>query len=278
MSVFVRVRPPKEERESNESRGQNLGRLTFDAGGQHVTQHVGRKHIKKFTFDRVFGEQSTQVQVFNHVGRTVVDGALQGFNGSIFAYGQTGSGKTHTMLGCSEHKRPSGPEDSTSVDEFAGVIPRVLEYLFSELALRDGRTAAERHGGNETQFSVKVSYLEIYRENILDLLCSDDEEGVNLSLRQDASRGAYVENLTEINVTSPDEALGVMAKGNSRRKTFSTRMNKQSSRSHAVFTVYVEGLHIDAGTGIRRRRFSRINLVDLAGSERQRSTGQQEQD
>ena len=114
-----------------------------------------------------------------------------------------------------------------------------------------------------------MSYLEIYNERVLDLL---DVEAGTKQLRENIKRGVYVDKLVEKKVNTPDEAAEWMAVGNNNRKTASTAMNSQSSRSHAVFTLTVEMSMINKNTGVRLTRYSRVNLIDLAGSERQRDT------
>ena len=218
---------------------------------------------KRFLMDRIFEQQSTQEQVFEQIGRQQVDKALSGFHGSIFAYGQTGTGKTYTMLG------PNGGRgDSTDPEHLKniGLIPRVLNYLFQ-------RVSSESDATN-TVNKVTVSYLEIYKENIRDLLSPNVEDSVNLAIKEHKKEGPFVKNLIEKVVTSPDEALALMEFGNASRTQAKTRMNDTSSRSHAVFTIRIDGhMHSSTADGRKRKFTSKMNLVDLAGSERQRNTG-----
>jgi hypothetical protein len=256
VKVFVRIRPfaqrPQEGpagASSSCSDIEQVAHATSDGLGVKLGG-TDCEATKTFTFDRVFNNSSEQAHVFESVGKPVVDAAVEGYNGSVFAYGQTGSGKTYTMLGS-----PSDP----------GLIPRVIQYLFSKLssAMESSESSLEVH------HIIRVSYVEIYNERILDLL---DVEAGTKALRETIKRGVYVQDLVEKRVSSPADAAEWMEVGNNNRKTASTAMNSESSRSHAVFSLTVEMSMINSETGVRLTRHSRVNLVDLAGSERQRDT------
>lgn len=167
-----------------------------------------------FAFDNIFGPETEQAKVFTSAGQPLVEGILQGFNATIFAYGQTGSGKTHTMEG-----------DLTS-EEHRGIIPRMFDYLFQTIEQAD----------EEMEFQVKVSFLEIYMEKIMDLL---DPKKSNLQVRKDKTKGVVVKDSTEIYVSSVDEMFNVMRAGSKNRSVASTRMNETSSRSHSLFLISV---------------------------------------
>jgi hypothetical protein len=196
---------------------------------------------KQFSFDFVADEVVTQAQLFTIVGKPMCSSCLSGYNSTIFTYGQTGAGKTHTLLG-----------DYTA--EGRGLLPRCFESLFASIA----KSA-------DTEYLFKCSFLEIYQEQIYDLL-DDSKSYKALLLREDFKQGTYVDNLTQVPVTSAEEACSVLSKGSANRRTEA----RESSRSHTVFTVVVESRQLHA-TGISLMT-SRFNLVDLAGSERQKST------
>ena len=272
VKVYVRIRPHSKDQSSlpiaSSISAISKKEIHFDNGGDN-----NNNGVKKFSVDSVFNTTSTQNNIFVQVGKPVVDSALQGYNGTVLAYGQTGSGKTYTMLGS-----PAEP----------GLIPRVCQYLFSQIdniqknsnkvmkKKKKKQQVVENNNNNKSslidnKINVYVSYLEIYQENVLDLL---DIESGKKDLREDTKKKCvYVDKLVEKEVISPKEAAEWMAIGNTNRKTGSTKMNNESSRSHAVFTLSLEIHSTNKKTGAQTKRTSKINLVDLAGSERQQNTG-----
>ncbi|KAG6763159.1 hypothetical protein POTOM_033695 [Populus tomentosa] len=210
----------------------------------------------RFTFDLVADETVTQEKIFKVAGLPMVDNCMGGYNSCMFAYGQTGSGKTHTMLGDIE-----GGTRRHSVN--CGMTPRVFEYLFSRI-----QKEKEARKEEKIKFTCKCSFLEIYNEQILDLL---DPSSSNLQIREDVKKGIYVDNLKEIEVASARDVLQQLIQGAANRKVATTNMNHASSRSHSVFTCIIESKW--ESQGVTHHRFARLNLVDLAGSERQKSSG-----
>jgi len=192
----------------------------------------------------VYGPDSEQKDVFEEVGAPIIKGIIEGFNGTIFAYGQTGSGKTFTMEGPDHH-------DS----RLKGMIPRMFQGLFNLI------DEAEE----EIEFTVKVSFLEIYMEKIMDLL---DPKKSNLSVRRDPNQGVYVKDASEVYVNNPEEMLGVMEAGSRNRSIASTRMNAASSRSHSLFvcTVFQKNTKNDS------TKIGKLCCIDLAGSEKTMKT------
>lgn len=203
----------------------------------------------QFVFDRVFHKDSTQLEVYEHTTKSILDDVLSGYNCTVFAYGQTGSGKTHTMQG-SDSSGP-GVLILTVIDLFA-----MIERLKKE---RDVR--------------VVVSYLEIYNEQIRDLLRikkKGDEKPVNLMLLQDNNRGVRVSGLSEYQPRTAQEVLDLLKRGNENRMQAGTAANAVSSRSHAVFQIVVESRErTDTGAEVR---IGKLSLIDLAGSERASET------
>jgi len=172
-------------------------------------------------------------------------------SGTIFAYGQTGTGKTYTMEGDREK------------NELKGVIPNSFAHIFGHIA-----KAAEN-----VQFLVRVSYLEIYNEDVRDLLASkSDQHAAKLEVKERPGVGVYVKDLSSFVVNNADDMDRVMSVGNRNRSVGGTAMNARSSRSHAIFTVAVECSERGAEGG-QHLRVGKLHLVDLAGSERQSKTG-----
>uniref|UniRef100_A0A3B1J8M2 Kinesin family member 4 n=1 Tax=Astyanax mexicanus TaxID=7994 RepID=A0A3B1J8M2_ASTMX len=219
--------------------------LTFVPGEPQVV--VGSD--KAFTYDYVFDPTTEQEEVFNMAVSPLLSGLFKGYNATVLAYGQTGSGKTFSMGGT----YTSAQENEPTV----GVIPRVVRKIFQEKSKR-----------MDSEFLLNVSYLEIYNEEILDLLCTSKDKPV-LSIREDPKEGIKIVGLTEKAVLTAQEMVGCLEVGNSARTVGSTAMNAASSRSHAIFTISLEQRR---GSEKHCDILSKLHLVDLAGSERQKKT------
>ncbi len=201
--------------------------------------------------DQVAGRDGTQEGIFESVGKPMCESVLQGYNATIFAYGQTGAGKTFTMMGSGEG----------AVGENQGLIQRVFDHLFK-------RIAELEKGEGKIEVSCKCSYLEIYNEQVTDML-SEGSSGI--VIRDDPKKGGIVvEGATNTVVKSSADTLSALSIGQQNRHVAATCMNKESSRSHSVFTLYLQTSAVR--DGVTTRRFSRFNLIDLAGSERQKQT------
>lgn len=203
--------------------------------------------MKVFTFDSVYGWDSKQSDIYDDAVRPLVESVLQGFNGTIFAYGQTGTGKTHTMHGASDHP------------DMRGVIPNSFQHIFTQIS----RTQNQK-------YLVRSSYLEIYQEEIRDLLCKDNNK--KLELKENPDIGVYVKDLSSVVTKNATEIEHVMNIGNQSRSVGFTNMNDRSSRSHAIFVITVECSEVGPD-GQDHIRVGKLNMVDLAGSERQSKTG-----
>uniref|UniRef100_A0A8C3V280 Kinesin family member 15 n=1 Tax=Catharus ustulatus TaxID=91951 RepID=A0A8C3V280_CATUS len=249
IKVFVRVRPPSDRPALTDGdHGLCLSVLSSNTIRLH-----SKPEPKIFTFDYVANMETTQESVFSGVAKSIVESCMNGYNGTIFAYGQTGSGKTFTMM---------GPSDSDNfTHSLRGVIPRSFEYLFF-LIEREKEKA-----GSGKSFLCKCSFIEIYNEQIFDLL---DSASAGLFLREHIKKGVFVDGAVEQVVSSAAEAYQVLTKGWRNRRVASTSMNRESSRSHAVFTITVESM--EKNSEVVNIRSSLLNLVDLAGSERQKDT------
>ncbi|XP_044530256.1 kinesin-like protein KIF18B [Gracilinanus agilis] len=196
----------------------------------------------KFVFDRVFAETATQQEVFRHTTHSILDGVLQGYNCSVFAYGATGAGKTHTMLG--------GEGD-----------PGIMYLTMMELYQRLEAHRQEKH------YEILISYQEVYNEQIHDLL---DPKGA-LAIREDPDKGVVVQGLSFHKPASAEQLLDMLTRGNRNRTQHPTDANATSSRSHAVFQIYVK--QQDSVPGLTQTlQVAKMSLIDLAGSERASST------
>ncbi|PVI04116.1 kinesin-domain-containing protein [Periconia macrospinosa] len=198
-----------------------------------------------FTFDRVFDMSSRQTDVFDYSIKPTVDDILNGYNGTVFAYGQTGAGKSYTMMG-------------TDIDDDVGkgVIPRIVEQIFASIMASP----------SSIEYTVRVSYMEIYMERIRDLLVPQND---NLPIHEEKNKGVYVKGLLEVYVASVEEVYEVMRRGGSSRAVSATNMNAESSRSHSIFVITVTQKNVETGS----MKSGQLFLVDLAGSEKVGKTG-----
>ncbi|KAJ9110454.1 hypothetical protein QFC19_001580 [Naganishia cerealis] len=217
---------------------------------------------KTYSFDKVFGPEADQTLVYKEAAEGMLDEVIQGYNCTIFAYGQTGTGKTYTMQG-DLALTPLG----TPVQD-AGIVPRVMHRLFSLL-----------ESTPNAEFSVKCSYIELYNEELRDLLVQDFNQPVSLGgsaagppgglkIYEDPNKkGANIQGLEEINIRTASEGLQLLHKGSQRRQVAETKMNAESSRSHSIFmlTVHIKETSLTGGEDLLK--VGKLNLVDLAGSE-----------
>nr|XP_057912856.1 kinesin-like protein KIF3C [Doryrhamphus excisus] len=253
VKVVVRCRPLNRKEQSN---GPSGGIVQMDLRlGQVILRNPRASHSepqKTFTFDAVYDANSKQRDLYDESVRPLIDSVLAGFNGTIFAYGQTGTGKTYTMQGMwlDPEKR--------------GVIPNAFDHIFTHIS----------RSQSDKQYLVRASYLEIYREEVRDLLDPNHGNARGLELRESPETGVYVPDLTSCVCKSIKEIEEVMNVGNQARAVGATDMNEHSSRSHALFLITVE-CGQPGPDGRKHIRVGRLNLVDLAGSERQAKTGVQ---
>ncbi|KAG2393723.1 hypothetical protein C9374_007254 [Naegleria lovaniensis] len=253
--VTVRVRP-ESTREKAERKSSSIVRvvdrnvLVFDPsdsaqGSQQQRRALGLRRGKelRFAFDRVFDETATQLEVYENSAKALLESVLDGYNATVFAYGATGAGKTFTMFG----SEISGP----------GILPLTIIDIFRMMEKRK----------HEKTYRVTVSFLEVYNENIHDLLVPQNGKAVNHEIREDKTKGIVVSGLSEHECHNADHALELIQRGISNRTQFGTAANAQSSRSHAVFQINVQqtdrtaNIQADVGVG-------KLSLIDLAGSER----------
>ncbi|XP_008479110.1 kinesin-like protein Klp61F [Diaphorina citri] len=226
-----------------------------------IKERVNDKISKTFGFDRVFSQESKQVDVYKYVVNPLIDEVLSGYNCTVFAYGQTGTGKTFTMEG----EKSNDPSISWQDDPLSGIVPRAMNHLFDELRLL-----------GDAEFTVRVSFLEIYNEELIDLLSPTDDI-TKLRLFEDSARkgSVIIQGLEEKAVHNKDEVYKILEKGSQKRQTAATLMNAHSSRSHTIFTITI---HIKDNSldGEELLRTGKLNLVDLAGSENIGRSGAQD--
>lgn len=247
IKVIVRCRPLDEREKS-----LNCKSVVFieSSRGQCSICHPTRENDipKNFFFDGAYGPTSTTEHIYADIVYPLVEGVTEGYNGTIFAYGQTGCGKSFTMQGY--------PESTPN----KGIIPRSFEHVFETAAV-----------SSDVKFLIHASYLEIYNEEILDLLGVGGK--TKCDIKEHPERGVFVNGLSMHKVKSVNDCRVIMDQGWRNRATGSTLMNADSSRSHSIFTIYLEMICNDADTGREMLRAGKLNLVDLAGSERQSKTG-----
>jgi kinesin family protein 6/9 len=248
IDIFLRVRPSKKS--SNYWKIQDNQKVSFDVPIDSETTSRNKQSSHKFQFNHVLPMNAQQDEVFALVAATPITSVMDGFNATIFAYGQTGSGKTWTITG--------GPE--RYVDR--GIIPRALSMMFEQLKERSG-----------AQFQIHISYLEIYNNTGYDLLDPSHEtkrleDLPKVTMREDEEGQVHLRGLSTHLANSEEEALNLLFLGDTNRAIAETPMNMASSRSHCIFTVFVESR--EAGSDVIRR--SKLHLVDLAGSERVHKT------
>ncbi|XP_026725612.1 kinesin-like protein KIF3A [Trichoplusia ni] len=245
--VVVRVRP-MDQREKLDG---SYSCVSVD--GVNNTVAVTRNNVtpqeppRVYAYDAVFDSNTSQMDIYVQTASPIVEQVLKGYNGTIFAYGQTGTGKTYTMAG------------SNTAPELRGIIPNSFAHIFSHIA-----SAKE-----DEKFLVCVTYLEIYNEEVRDLLGNNPHQSLEVKERPDI--GVFVKDLTGYVVHNADELEKIMAVGNKNRHIGATAMNTESSRSHAIFSITVESSK-KGGDGKMHVKMGKLHLVDLAGSERQSKT------
>ncbi|KAK4297569.1 hypothetical protein Pmani_030022 [Petrolisthes manimaculis] len=240
--VAVRLRPlnTKELREGC----QECIEITQDS-----PQVVVTGTDKAFTYDYAYPADSSQGYVYETAVKNVVKNLFKGYNVTVLAYGQTGTGKTHTM----------GTTYTRDDDIEPGIIPRAVKDIFDGVAEQ-----------NECEYMVKVSFIELYKENLFDLLSNGNRDDCSVDIREDPKGGIKIVGLTEIPVTSLEETMKCLEHGAMNRATGATAMNAHSSRSHAIFSLHIQQSNSKKDESIVCSKF---HLVDLAGSERAKKTG-----
>lgn len=205
-------------------------------------QIINSVELKTYKFDRVYGPGSDQRTIYDNLVKPLVDQFMAGFNVTVLAYGQTGTGKTYTMCG-----------DKDVITKDSGIIPRVLGEIFESIP---------------EDFMIRCSFLELYNENLKDLL-DVENNGLKIFENKKNSNSIQISNLKELAVNDLQEGLDLVNKGLMERKVALTKLNNFSSRSHTIFTIHL----YKQEPGSELFKYSKINLVDLAGLENINKSG-----
>ena len=240
LHVVVRIRPPVRQ---DEKFGEGSEALQVDKERNLLWllqsgEGGAEGKTKQYVFDRVLWKDSQQIDAWEAAGIPVVKGAMEGYTGCVMCYGQTGAGKSYTLA----NNKP-GQE---------GVMVQAFNYIF--------QVAADER---ELKYEMHLAYVQIYLDGITDLLMPKND----IELREDPKEGVYIAGVTWAPVTTSKDAMNALDKGNGNRATAATKMNADSSRSHAALMISIKV------TGGNRTLNGKLYLVDLAGSERVKKSG-----
>nr|CCA25314.1 kinesin putative [Albugo laibachii Nc14] len=289
MLVAVRLRPinQHEERQGHRKCCRVIGNQTIVIERLGQPQHhlkSQQRSEREYAFDLAFSEEATQNEIYQRTVRDIIPTILNGFDATIFAYGATGAGKTHTMMGSERDGVLVSSESSEEMEDLQsqdlmlsvdGIIPQALADIFQSIQNRQAEEKNLRLQSATTfEWEVLISYLEVYNEQIRDLLKPSDTP---LALREDTAKGVvHVAGLHYEYAHSAEEVLSYLRRGNRFRKTEPTAANQVSSRSHAIIQVLVRHKRIELvppraqpGEAITE---GKLSLIDLAGSERASAT------
>eukprot|EP00468_Gymnochlora_sp_CCMP2014_P004470 CAMPEP_0167756870 /NCGR_PEP_ID=MMETSP0110_2-20121227/9618_1 /TAXON_ID=629695 /ORGANISM="Gymnochlora sp., Strain CCMP2014" /LENGTH=1114 /DNA_ID=CAMNT_0007643013 /DNA_START=30 /DNA_END=3374 /DNA_ORIENTATION=- len=255
--VVVRCRPfIKSEAKNCKDRVRINGKEGVIRVGDHTKKDFDETDIstwRDFTYDTVYDKNGSQEEVYKKSVEPIFHKVLQGFNSTIFCYGQTSSGKTYTMMG-----------DLSKRSQY-GIVPKITEEMFKFV---------ESSEGKYYDFTINLSFLEIYNEKVFDLLSGSRRE---LKIRQTRSKGFHVPKLTKFQVKSAEQMFKLIHAGFKNRSTAATSQNAESSRSHSMLTVSIEKAPKEDGPKAEEGKTNaKLNLVDLAGSERYHSGSEQQ--
>ena len=253
IKVFVRFRPLNDLENGllSDNCGWTLPKYISDTTiGIYPNKETKDKNSQvpgnlTFKYDKVFKVDSVQNEIYEYVGKRIVNDVMEGFNGTIFAYGQSGSGKTYTMY---------GPDIFDDV--YKGIIPRIAEDIFNYVEKAD----------DNIDFQFKLSVLEIYKEVMYDLL---SQQNADIKIQENPETGLVIDGLSEVYLSSINEFFDYVELSQTNRKTAETKLNHNSSRSHCI-------LILEVSQSFKKEKIIKkgtLNLVDLAGSEKISKTG-----
>ena len=246
IKVCLRIRPMSLQEKSR----NDIACIEPVSDEQLILKHKNLR--RSYTFNLVFGQESSQEDIFFKCSMDkLIDSALDGYSVTIFAYGQTGSGKTYTIMG----RDDAINEKILKNNKYSGIMPKSINYIWSTVSRRSEK------------FYIKVSFLEIYNEQINDLL---NPTNANLQIRWEQKQGFFVEGLLVIECKKPEDIVEIILQGTKNRKKGSHDLNKDSSRSHSILTVYLIS-EVQSGNETYKK-YGKISFVDLAGSERLKET------
>ena len=278
VKVAVRVRPLNPGGDQCAGRAWNVSTdrnaiVELPSGAQNNGRSRGTVSGEStYLYDKVFGENTNTCEIYHGLVSDIVQSVKEGVNGTVFTYGQTSSGKTFTMQGCN--------------GDSVGIIQLAAKDIFQSIK-------EEKSDNSNTECSVKVSYVEIYNEELRDLLNDNKRKSsTSLIIREDKRGSISVDGLKEVAVKSLDQLMEVFRVGETNKSVGSTKMNDRSSRSHAILKIIIErktvlnavGESVDTEIDKENspvfktselvvKTTSSLNLVDLAGSESVRHTG-----
>eukprot|EP00794_Sanderia_malayensis_P007005 gene7005-7790_t len=253
VKVFIRIRPTASFASENLELQQNEKSITVHCKTDERRGYINNQVLDwKFSFDGILHNIS-QEEVYKKCSSNLVTKSLDGYNSTLFAYGETGAGKTFTMTGTKDFRH-------------RGIIPRSLTQLYKEIKER-----------TEQDITVRISYMQIYKDKMYDLLNSNDMSGSprsgsyggysdQMTVTEDDNGYTYVKGLSCHLASTEEEALNLLFEGEANRIISNHQLNRYSSRSHCIFTVFIDSRsHTLSNTSYT---LSKLNLVDLAGSER----------
>ena len=232
---------PNEQELSDVESVSVINQTSLAVSGENTNKKNNQIKYQQFFFDHVFDKNTSQQEIYNKTTKPLLESIIEGFNATVFAYGATGSGKTYTMLGNNQNER--------------GIMPRAVSDLFKILQKKKNK-----------EFRIQVSYIEIYNEEIRDLLGSREE----IKLHEDPVKGVLLQGVKELYVENVDNFFDILYKGNQKRTTGKTNVNETSSRSHALLKINIENKDKE-GPNASNITCGRFILVDLAGSEKNNS-------
>ena len=269
IETYLRLKPILYEKCTNKDIKNKMIKYEIDKDNNKIEIQIpneynsgyinNSKKSYEFKFTEIFEPDSTQEEIFNKIGNKIINSSLEGYNSTLFCYGQTGSGKTYTI--CGKNSSNINIEKIGNSPE-RGIIPRLLISFFDKIRKRQNKNI-------DLSYSIYISYLEIYNENAYDLFDKSHydtplENWKKIIVYQDNYGNIIMKNMSMIKVENEEQALDLLQTGNYIRHSSSTSMNLASSRSHAIFSIIIEGKNNSTDV----ITVSKINLVDLAGSER----------
>ena len=213
----------------------------------YVNNKKQHKKEKKYIFDNIFIEKNNNKDVFEVAIKPIINNVINGYNSTALAYGVTGTGKTHTIFGNLSFQ--NGEE---------GIVIKACDYLFKKLSSKY----------YEDDYIIRVSYIEIYNENVIDLLNNEVSSAATLMIIEDPNKGVYCPNVKEYEINNSLELKKIICQGNKKRTMAPTNQNKFSSRSHAILQISLERKTFNEEKNNYDIYFSKFLVVDLAGSER----------
>ena len=239
---------------------KNKSKIYIHIPNEYNTNYVNNtKKSYEFKFTGIFEPNTPQEEIFKKIGTKIINSSLEGYNSTLFCYGQTGSGKTYTICGKNKSNMNS---NRNGISPEKGIIPRLLISFFNKIREKQNKNS-------NVSYSIYISYIEIYNENAYDLFDKSHynsplENWKKIIVYEDNYGNIVMKNMSMIKIENEEQGLDLLETGNYIRHESSTSMNMASSRSHAIFSIILEGKNHNTDI----MTVSKINLVDLAGSER----------